>query len=832
MSDEKSQFDKILETNPEFLNWAKKEAMFHPPNQSESVSKFVERRLSERGWPNDVEKILLLIRNESNGQSNLVSQLSRLNSLCLMYEYFLCVYQLSMDKPQPISARDRIIQSVLTSHKSRYITQGMQIKGRVLLTYFNSTNALHRIVNHNEMSKEDEESYAIKAKIQNSITQLPNDPVQISKTIISCINNAEFEADGEIRVLALEATKKAKVDEQTENKYINVWSNDKRAIELLSAWFKDACSTRISELKEWRSTHLPLLLFMIKVEFDNEILIKYNFLELVKRLCASNDPSMLFNFFVRYVSLTPPTDVSNAAKKLQNKWTHQIEPSMQPAKMTGKRSSSEINNEVSKKAKIENKPNSSLFSATAKPSLSKLPSFKKAPKVQEIPMNQAPTPTNVDVKIPPADTVKPAPKAPVSAPNKQNPFADSLAMMSQEQQKKKPTPAPQTSKPQPPTSQREQEKRQVEPSKKKKQVRWVPERELVSVRYIESRAEQGDVSIKHNSLHQLMKFSKYHQPYGDARKLEMDEGAMLRKHVTTEDEDKPQEWEGTHKGVKRTGMRTQNLRPWFEPYVCNHSIDLNVDKGAESIEKGVQEHRETTTMMATYINESDIPSTPSESKKPFESLNDDSKTIRMIRSDVNSTANQAMFNPMPGSQFGQSFGAMPGPAAIQPQQQDLINQLLSANANSNFAAYDLPSMPNAFYQHNDRENDRDRSRDRDNSYSRNNSSGNTNNYNYQQKPKYDCKFFKSEWHELHVQALDKLLKAIAYLLYKHLFCISTEWKLSLKFVNHFEANLEPMKAMRTAEPANAIAAGKTKSLGMPNTSPSAGPVDLFDGRLV
>lgn len=115
----------------------------------------------------------------------------------------------------------------------------------------------------------------------------------------------------------------------------------------------------------------------------------------------------------------------------------------------------------------------------------------------------------------------------------------------------------------------------------------------------------------------------------------------------------------------------------------------------------------------------------------------------MIRSDVNSTANQAMFNPMPGSQFGQSFGAMPGPAAIQPQQQDLINQLLSANANSNFAAYDLPSMPNAFYQHNDRENDRDRSRDRDNSYSRNNSSGNTNNYNYQQKPKYDCKFFKS-----------------------------------------------------------------------------------------
>ncbi|EIM20597.1 hypothetical protein WALSEDRAFT_60879 [Wallemia mellicola CBS 633.66] len=465
MSDEKSQFDKILETNPEFLNWAKKEAMFHPPNQSESVSKFVERRLSERGWPNDVEKILLLIRNESN------------------------------------------------------VTQEQ---------VHNAGNANKGIVNHNEMSKEDEESYAIKAKIQNSITQLPNDPVQISKTIISCINNAEFEADGEIRVLALEATKKAKVDEQTENKYINVWSNDKRAIELLSAWFKDACSTRISELKEWRSTHLPLLLFMIKVIFDNEILIKYNFLELVKRLCASNDPN-----------------VSNAAKKLQNKWTHQIEPSMQPAKMTGKRSSSEINNEVSKKAKIENKPNSSLFSATAKPSLSKLPSFKKAPKVQEIPMNQAPTPTNVDVKIPPADTVKPAPKAPVSAPNKQNPFADSLAMMSQEQQKKKPTPAPQTSKPQPPTSQREQEKRQVEPSKKKKQVRWVPERELVSVRYIESRAEQGD----------------YHQPYGDARKLEMDEGAMLRKHVTTEDEDKPQEWEGTHKGVKRTGMRTQNLRP-------------------------------------------------------------------------------------------------------------------------------------------------------------------------------------------------------------------------------------------------------------------------------
>ena len=134
MSDEKSQFDKILETNPEFLNWAKvsllsglpkrnsqskqKEAMFHPPNQSESVSKFVERRLIERGWPSDVDKILLLIRNESNGQSNLVSQLSRLNSLCLMYEYFLCVYQLSMDKPQPISARDSVIRSVLTVNYS------------------------------------------------------------------------------------------------------------------------------------------------------------------------------------------------------------------------------------------------------------------------------------------------------------------------------------------------------------------------------------------------------------------------------------------------------------------------------------------------------------------------------------------------------------------------------------------------------------------------------------------------------------------------------------------------------------------------------------------
>lgn len=500
---------------------------------------------------------------------------------------------------------------------------------------------------------------------------------------------------------------------------------------------------------------------MIKVEFDNEILIKYKFLELVKQLCASNDPSMLFTFFVRYVSLTPPTDVSNAAKKLQEKWTHQIESSMQPAKTTGKRSSSEVNDEgelnkteenftnqlkplVSKRAKVESKPNSSLFSATAKPSLSKLPSFKKAPKVQEIPMNQASTLTNVDVKIPPADAVKPAPKAPASATNKQNPFADSLAMMSQEQQKKRPTPASQTSKP--PTAPREQEKRQAEPSKKKKQVRWVSERELVSVKYIESRAEQGDVSINSTSLYQLTKFLKYHQPYGDARKLEMDEGAMLRKHVTTEDEDKPQEWEGTHKGVKRTGMRTQNLRPWFEPYVCDHSIDLNVVKGGESTEKGVQEHRETTTMMATYISESDIPYTPSESKKYLENLNDDSRTIRMIRSDVASTAQPAVFNPMPGSQFGQSYGSLPGPA-IQPQQQDLINQLLSANTNSNFTSYDLPPMQNAFYQPNDRERERekdwDRSRDRDNGYSRNNSSGNINNYNYQQKPKYECKFFKS-----------------------------------------------------------------------------------------
>lgn len=111
-----------------------------------------------------------------------------------------------------------------------------------------------------ELSQEDQEFYTIRAKVDNSIKQLPHDPVQNAKTIISCINNAVFEADAVIRVLALEAAKNARVDQETENEYINVWSVDKRAVELLSAWFEDACSTKPSEIKLWSSTHLPLLL--------------------------------------------------------------------------------------------------------------------------------------------------------------------------------------------------------------------------------------------------------------------------------------------------------------------------------------------------------------------------------------------------------------------------------------------------------------------------------------------------------------------------------------------------------------------------------------------
>lgn len=115
MSDDKTEFNQILETNPEFINWAKvsdalwhvtngsgelkKEAMYHPPDQSESVSKYIERRLVERGWPNEIEQILVLIRDESNGQLILLWR-------CLINECFLCVLV------QPISVRHLIQRAI------------------------------------------------------------------------------------------------------------------------------------------------------------------------------------------------------------------------------------------------------------------------------------------------------------------------------------------------------------------------------------------------------------------------------------------------------------------------------------------------------------------------------------------------------------------------------------------------------------------------------------------------------------------------------------------------------------------------------------------------
>lgn len=124
MSDGKSYFDKILETNPEFLNWAKvsygsshtnrsrdlhlpkKEAMFFPPDRSESVPKYIERRLVERNWPSEIEKVLVLIRDESNGQFILVWRCLRFSLLLSFNECFVYVTQSNrlMAKPLDQSA--------------------------------------------------------------------------------------------------------------------------------------------------------------------------------------------------------------------------------------------------------------------------------------------------------------------------------------------------------------------------------------------------------------------------------------------------------------------------------------------------------------------------------------------------------------------------------------------------------------------------------------------------------------------------------------------------------------------------------------------------------
>lgn len=159
--------------------------------------------------------------------------------------------------------------------------------------------------------------------------------------------------------------------------------------------------------------------------------------------------------------------------------------------------------ESSKKVKVEGKPPATLF-PSAKSTISKLPSFKKAPKVQEIPGGHTQAPAQEGKSSTRASPQQAPPSAAASRAtpvNKQNPFADSLAMMSQEHQKKLPTFNDHPARPPPgQREQREQEKRAAESaadSAKKansKSVRWMPERELVSVRWIESRAEQDDVS--------------------------------------------------------------------------------------------------------------------------------------------------------------------------------------------------------------------------------------------------------------------------------------------------------------------------------------------------
>lgn len=176
-----------------------------------------------------------------------------------------------------------------------------------------SSSSKSNTPNHTGLTEEQEEYNIITAKVYDSIKQLPHNPVQIANTIINCIFNAVFEADSKIRILALEAANNDQLDIRTESEYIDVWSGNKKAIKLLSGWFKDACSTHKSDIEEWKPTQLPLLLvsfssnstlnhptnvnqFLTKINFETEKIKQEDFLSLVKVLCASPDPSMLSSF--------------------------------------------------------------------------------------------------------------------------------------------------------------------------------------------------------------------------------------------------------------------------------------------------------------------------------------------------------------------------------------------------------------------------------------------------------------------------------------------------------------------------------------------------------
>ncbi|TIA90943.1 hypothetical protein E3P99_01341 [Wallemia hederae] len=793
MSEDRSYFDQILETNSEFLKWAKQEAIVYPPDQSESVSRYIERRLVERNWPSEIEQILDLIRRESNSNGQYCSPL----------------------RCQRLSSPNSYVLSIANSTRSNADT-----------SFSSSPNPPSFADSQTQLSREDQEFFAIKAKVQSSIKQLPNEPIQIAKTIISCINNAEFEADAAIRVLALEAAKQAGVDTDTENTYISVWSVDKRAVELLAAWFKDACSSRVSEIKEWRSTHLPILLFLNKINFDVEKLKKYNFQSLVKQLSASSDTRMPQILNVRRMSLTCTTDVADAAKTLEQKWEQQVidaeTPAPRASRSSSKRSSSESGSDTaSKKSKVDTAPSTTL---TAKSTMSKLPSFKKAPKVQEIPA----VPTSsapADGKIPTANaSTKPANapqgnKAP-AATNKQNPFTDLLGMMSQENQKKRPAPATQQSRP--PPAQREQEKRQAEAAaaaastsskssgKKKKSVRWLPDDKLVATRHFtpdESEQAVSEADLIYaltNNQRQFHEDDNDHEHSSDVRQLDQDEGAMLRKHITTEEEDQPQEYAQSHHShaphrtsahKPKSQRQTKELRQWLEPFICHQNVDNMLQRGSESSEKEVQEQREATTIMATYLTDDQIPLTPIEPKKVLESYNDESKTIIMKKSDVvdvPGSQSTQYNNSVPGTQLGSGHGPGLQTHTIQPAQHDLINQIMASNPNpsamQNFTAYELPPRSSAFYQPADaergrerderrerergdrerererqwRDRDRDRERERERERGRDYGSGRSSSYdrqssydrsssssyagphnNYNRPPKYECKFWKA-----------------------------------------------------------------------------------------
>ena len=194
---------------------------------------------------------------------------------------------------------------------------------------------------------------------------------------------------------------------------------------------------------------------------------------------------------------------------------------------------------------------------------------------------------------------------------------------------------------------------------------------------------------------------------------------------------------------------TPKLIEWLEPFIYEHTLPPEVpQKGSESAEKGVQETRESVTLMQTYFNDSQIPYTPLESQQILDSKSDDSITTKMIESEV-SQAPFDMNNQLPGSQFGNSIGTLPGNFnSLSYEQHNLLQNLLNSNNGDNqYSIYDLPPTSSAFRQSTDHikfDNGRDHSRDRSHNQR------NYHNQNYRGDNKHrdrddrrECRYYKN-----------------------------------------------------------------------------------------